>query len=523
MELPVIKYTALLALWSILDHPLDLNKALQDTLNILASDLSTTRAGAIIDDPKPDQAPIIAVHDPGPVDGQQDMARLVQNCSAQAVLTRSPFLIQTTDELIAVPGSTSCQALVKQAISFFGAPILADNSCAGLILVDRLFPEGVPWSEDLVFLQDIAAIIGRFLSLQETLTHNGQSRRLEQLPGSRPKGSDDESLELVCSSQAMQHVWQDMERVAPTRTTVLLQGESGVGKTRIARIIHQLSGRPGHAFVTLNCASLQDTPLTSELFGFDSHVLAKVPGSGSIGFPEAVKGTLFLKDVSDLPLSIQARVLEAVQEQSHERPPTTSLAKPDIRIIASASRDLAEMCTAGHFRADLFYRLNVFPIQVPPLRERREDLPELLHQILSQLCTRYGRKVHLSPRALKALKEASWPGNIKEVKVLLERMVIMVQGECIELQQVKDLLHSTLTPKMGEGVAAARRSGEKPSLEDTERSEILAALRRNFWSQRRAAAELGISPRQMGYRVRKFNLRPIIAQGKADLRRDSQA
>lgn len=521
MEVPFTKYTTLLALWSILDQALDLRRAFQEILRILSRELSAQQAAALSIDPHSAQACISVFHGLSPAEEQLVLSELSQYCIRQHGQAARPFLIRKTGSSLDIEAVSS--SVTRKEISYFGVPILVDSLCAGLIMVDRLFPDNVPCSEDFDFLQEMAAIIARFITLNAAVTLGSKSLPQKKPPDLATSQGDAGTLSLVCSSEAMQHVWQNIQRVAPTRTTILLQGEPGVGKTRLARIIHQLSGRPRHEFATINCASIPDKPALSTRIACEKGPWSEAAVFEAVNVRGPHQGTLFLKDVSEVPLSIQAGMLEAIQELEHERHSGSSFSRAERRIIASTSRDLSAMCTSGLFRADFYYRLNVFPIQIPALRERRPDIPELLDHFLDRFSTSQGRRLHFSPRALKALIGYAWPGNVKEMKALLERLTITVEDDRIGLEQVQEHLHSSLSRKRGKESATSGGDERGQSLQETEKAEILAALQRNAWNQSKAAAELEISPRQMGYRVRKFNLKPVIVQGKQVLRQNDES
>ncbi len=252
---------------------------------------------------------------------------------------------------------------------------------------------------------------------------------------------------LSGESPAIKKVKTEIERVALTDATVLIMGESGVGKEVAARMIHDLSPRRNRPFVEINCAAIPDELIESELFGHEKGAFTGATTAKRGKFELANGGTLFLDEIGDMSLSAQAKVLRVLQEKRFERLGGTKVIEVDVRVIAATNKDLREEIKAGRFREDLYFRLNVVPITIPPLRERKEDIPILVEEILTELALHTGLgKKRLSPEVMEALKNYPWPGNIRELRNLIERLVIMASGEEISL---KDL-------------PAEFRSGEEP-------------------------------------------------------------
>jgi Nif-specific regulatory protein len=300
-------------------------------------------------------------------------------------------------------------------------------------------------------------------------------------------------------------VQRQMERVAPSKASVLLLGESGTGKTLVAKTLHDLSTRFGAPFVKINCASLPENLLESELFGYERGAFSGAVKAKPGRVEQAEGGTLFLDEVGELTPPLQAKLLRFLQEKEFERLGSTRTRNVNVRVLAATNKDLAFSVAEGTFREDLFYRLNVFPIHVPPLRERKEDIPDLLFHFLDKISQEYGRQVRISNAAMVLLAAYDWPGNVREMENLIERLVIMVDGDEID---------PSLLPAFMRGLEPEQTKEHVSRIEEMERKEVLSALERNGWNQTRTAAELGITLRQMGYRVRKFGLDRIIEEQK---------
>jgi formate hydrogenlyase transcriptional activator len=245
--------------------------------------------------------------------------------------------------------------------------------------------------------------------------------------GSRGQVSCERRFEqLIGNSPALETVLEQVERVAPTNSTVLIQGETGTGKELIARAIHNISSRCGHSFVKMNCAAIPLDLLESELFGHEKGAFTGAIAQRIGRFELADKGTLFLDEVGDIPLALQPKLLRVLQEQEFERLGGTQTHQVNVRLVAATHRDLTEMVKRGEFRSDLYYRLNVFPVLLPPLRERREDIPALVTHFVEIFCRRMGKRIeHIPPETMFALDSYPWPGNIRELQNLIERAVIL--------------------------------------------------------------------------------------------------
>jgi len=245
---------------------------------------------------------------------------------------------------------------------------------------------------------------------------------------------------IVGNSPSLRHALREARIVAPTDSTVLINGETGTGKELFARLVHELSGRRGGPFVSLNCAAMPDGLLESELFGHEKGAFTSAIAQRIGRFEAANRGTLFLDEIGDIPLVLQPKLLRVLQEQEFERLGSCRTLRVDVRVIAATNRDLSSMVDKREFRNDLFYRLNVFPILLPPLRERREDIAPLTHHFVNKVAERMRKPISSIPQeAMEAMMNHSWPGNVRELQNFLERAVILAEGGVLRT--------STLDPK----------------------------------------------------------------------------
>jgi len=304
--------------------------------------------------------------------------------------------------------------------------------------------------------------------------------------------------QIIGNSRALESVLEEVEQVAPTDSTVMIQGETGTGKELIARATHNLSGRCGRPFIKLNCAAIPFDLLESELFGHEKGAFTGAIAQKIGRFEMADKGTLFLDEVGDIPPGLQPKLLRVLQEQEFERLGSTRTHQVDVRLVAATNRNLAAMVKRNEFRGDLYYRLNVFPISLPPLRERREDIPALVEHFVEIYSRRMDKQIErIAPETMSALTSHQWPGNIRELQNFIERSVILTSG---------NILHPPLA-SLKNGVEA--ESLGAITLEDAERDHIRKTLEQTRWvvaGPKGAAARLGIKRSTLYFRMQKLGI-----------------
>jgi len=307
---------------------------------------------------------------------------------------------------------------------------------------------------------------------------------------------------VIARSSRMQEVLAIVERVAPTNSTVLLGGESGVGKDLIARAIHEKSRRASGPFVKINSTAIPENLLESELFGFERGAFTGAVASKPGKFELADKGTMFLDEIGDVPPATQVKLLRVLQEREFERLGGTRTIKVDVRLIAATNRDLREALEQGTFREDLYYRLNVVPIDIAPLRERREDVPDLVNLFISQFTGESGKPVEgITPEAMRILVNYHWPGNVRELQNIVERACALAKGNVLDPADI----HLDVRPtKVANGVAGFLPNGM--TLEQWEDEMVQEALRRANGNKSQAARLLGLSRNALRYRLSKIGI-----------------
>lgn len=357
---------------------------------------------------------------------------------------------------------------------------------------------------DIAFLQlvanQVAVAIDNALSFQEITALKEQLSK-EKAYLEEEARTDRNFGEIVGESAVLRRVLKQVETVAPTGSTVLICGETGTGKELIARALHDLSPRRERTFVKLNCAAIPTGLLESELFGHERGAFTGAISQKIGRFELAHGGTLFLDEVGDIPPELQPKLLRVLQEQEFERLGSTKTIHVDVRLVAATNRDLAVMVADGRFRSDLYYRLNVFPLVIPPLRDRTDDIPPLVRHFTQKFARRMGRRITTIPAAvMEALVRYDWPGNIRELQNIIERAVILSSGASLQvpLGDVPPAVSHTPSPTV-----------EAATLTEVERHHILTALRETDWvigGPKGAAARLGMNRSMLYWKMKKLGI-----------------
>ena len=439
-----------------------------------------------------DEAPIAYVHE------DLDTRFLRANRAAMRTLGVKPEEVEGTYGRNLVPNTPAAQQRVQEALAAIGRG--ADTS--GVVLELRRKDDGRPvwiqwWSRPdpggsftrTMFID----ITDRILMEQEQRHLQAQNAYLQE-----EIRTEQHFGEIVGNSPALLQVMQQIDQVAPTDSTVLLTGETGTGKELFARAIHERGARKGRPLVKVNCAAISSGLVESELFGHVKGAFTGALVNRDGRFKVADGGTLFLDEVGELPLETQVKLLRVLQEHEFEPAGSSKSIRVDVRVIAASNRDLQGAVAAGRFRADLFYRLHVFPLRLPPLRERSEDVPELVRAFVERLGRRLNRSVRqVSPRTLDLLGRYHWPGNVRELENLIERALIVAAGDTLEIDP------TWLT------AAPAPATGAPATLADVERHTILDALERcggRVYGAGGAAKLLGLKPTTLYGKMRKYRI-----------------
>ncbi|MBI5343017.1 MAG: nif-specific transcriptional activator NifA [Deltaproteobacteria bacterium] len=408
-----------------------------------------------------------------------------------------------------------------EPLSYISVPIKIGAEALGVLTAERIGRAGTQALEaDARTLTVIGCLIGQALKLHAAINRLQEEFQKQRQELEKTIRKTYRIENIVGQSKRMQEVFASVTSVASSRATVLLRGESGTGKERIARAIHLASPRAEGAFVTVNCAALPETLLESELFGHKRGAFTGAIEERKGRFEQAGGGTIFLDEVGDIPLPTQVKLLRVLQERKFERLGENKTISVDVRIIAATNADLEMMVEEGRFREDLFYRLNVIPIYLPPLRDRREDILPLTEHFLDRFNREHAKSVSLAPEVLRLLSEYRWPGNVRELENLVERVVVMSKSSTVHVHDLPRTIRIFPTDP-GEGLssvpaapAVSPGTGDKrtdaPSraayLRSMEKEELRKALEGTGWVIARAAKVLGWTPRQVAYKMKKHSL-----------------
>ncbi len=510
-----LKIQALTEICTLISKVVHLDTTLTHILQVLHDVLSMERATLVLIDQNHQHLAIKSSYGLTVKEEQRGIYGLSEGICGRIFQTGAPCVVPdiTTEPLFL--NRTGARSASKDGVSFVGVPVLVDGEPVGVLTVDRLFGPAVSFEEDINFLDIVATLIGQFLMLHHAIIEKEEKLVEENKSLKAELHSRFNRHYIIGNSKAMQEVFWTIEKVAPSRATALLLGESGTGKELVARAIHEASPRSDAPFIKVNCAALPDNLLESELFGHDKGAFTGATSAKPGRFELADGGTIFLDEIGEMPLLLQAKLLRVLQEHQFERIGGTRTLTVDVRVIAATNINLQETVDHGLFRADLFYRLNVVPLILPALRDRKSDIPLLLEHFVKSSNERNGKNIMLDQTTVEYLSEYSWPGNVRELQNLVERIVILADKNTIQPADITDHLHAlphratsvaTPTQTLAESHIMPPNPPQPTSLKDLERQEIIASLRRHGWVQARAARELGLTQRQIGYRIKKLKL-----------------
>jgi DNA-binding NtrC family response regulator len=413
----------------------------------------------------------------------------------EAAARSRPDLILLDAMMDGLDGFATCERL-KAAEATRNIPVIFLTSLSDTEIKLRAFRAGaVDYVTKPFQTEELLARVGTHVALRQEIEAHGRSKATLHVLVEEMRGA------IVGKSPVLRRMLEQVAQVAPTDSTVLIQGETGTGKELVARAIHEGSSRRERPLVKLNCAALPRELVESELFGHEKGAFTGALQQRRGRFELADGGTLFLDEVGELPLDTQAKLLRVLQEREFERVGGTRTLQVDVRVIAATNRDLHSQVAAGRFRSDLFYRLNVFPILVPPLRERRDDIPSLLQHFAAKTARKLGRPVNgIAPAFIDSARAYDWPGNIRELENVVERAMVMSRGDPLE--------GTVLPPAASPGSPAP--SVVHGTLEEIERAHIRRVLEGAHWvieGELGAARMLGLNPSTLRGRLRKLGIR----------------
>lgn len=411
------------------------------------------------------------------------------------LLVRSHAVLVITD--LQLPGMSGFDFLKKVRIDFPAIPVIVVTAFGTIESAVRAMKAGAyDFITKPLQLSEMQALVECAL--------NQQRRGAQAQQSSNPGEQDHEFDRVIGGSSCLRRVLDVAARVAPTDATVLILGETGTGKELVARAIHRRSPRREHAFVTVSCGSIPKELLESELFGYTKGAFTGAVGNKKGKVEIADRGTLFLDEIGEMPLALQVRILRLLQEREIEKIGTTAPTKVDVRIIAATHRNLEAMVKEGTFREDLYYRLLVIPIKLPPLRERTGDIPGLIQHFTGKYAEKYGRPdLVFAPESLPYFSTYRWPGNVRQLENTIERIVLLSPESEIGLDQLPEFLKDS---RLGEEIIPVDLPDAGLDVETVERQLIVRALQKFGGNQTRAAQFLNMSRRAFAYRLKKHGL-----------------
>jgi Nif-specific regulatory protein len=549
-----VEVLALYEISKLLTSSPDYRKCVRQVLNLLTGELEMRHAllGMVQDDGK---LHIIGASDVPWHEGGAPILDANVGLLAKVLKNGSPIVVPDIASDPDFLNRTGRDLAASAGVAYIAVPLRVDRQIVGVLSVDRHPGSDRPinFERDVRLVTLVANLLAQTWQLHQTLAAErreliAETHRLQkQLQGKY----DIENV--IGRSKRMKDVFADVHQVAPSQSTVLLRGESGTGKEAIAHAIHYLSPRSKKPFIKLNCAALPETLLESELFGHEKGAFTGATSERKGRFEQANGGTIFLDEIGDITPAFQAKLLRVLQEREFERVGGSKTIRTDVRIVAATNRNLEEMVQRGEFRGDLYFRLNVVSIVIPPLRERKDDIPLLVDFFLTRFNSENGRRLTITQGAVDVLMQCSWPGNVRELENCIQRAATMTRqnviresdmrcqkGQCFSAMLVETPLQRipVVSPRPGSGqavpsVPAARArvpeevvfdpppvtvpiangqaggddsSADAPDGEAGERGRLIEAMERCGWVQAKAARLLGLTPRQIGYALRKHGI-----------------
>ncbi len=495
---------AILHLSQLLSSTLDQKAVLAATLNLLHDELNLTRGIILLVTPDKEGLVLEVAHDATPFEPGRLTYQRGEGIVGHVVETGQPIAIpKVSKEPMFLDRIYNRKKKIGGEISFICVPILCENEVVGTLSVDRKFDAEALLEHDLQILKIIASMIAydvkarRFSADQQSLFEEENTRLKMQL-GERFRPEN-----IIGNSNAMREVYQAIYQVASSDTTTLIRGESGTGKELVAHAIHVASPRAKGPFVKVNCAALNENLLESELFGHEKGSFTGAVSQRNGRIEQANGGTLFLDEIGDFSPMIQVKLLRVLQERTFERVGSNETRKVNVRLICATNRNLEESMSQGTFREDLYYRINVFPIMLPPLRDRRGDIMLLANHFVEIDAKRLGKEIkRISASAIDLLTGYRWPGNVRELENTIERAVLISQEGVIHGHHLPPTLQtSRATQTAGTGTLAER-------VAVFEQDIIIDALKRSNGNSALAAQDLGTTPRILRYKIKQYEIDP---------------
>ncbi len=488
---------ALHSIAKVLAQPHELRDQLEQVLKELSLRLGMERGMISLIDRETGEAWLDVAHGVN-IQGLEVTYRPGEGITGRVAQTGRPMAIANLGkETLFLDRTGARRSLNRSELTFLCVPIIYDTRVVGVISADKVARHVENIDRELTMLSSVTELIARAV---HTRALEEENRRLRMIVG-RSKAP---SVDIIGNSRAMQEIFGLTAQVADTNTTVLINGETGTGKELVGRAIHMNSSRRTHPLIYVNCAAMPDTLIESELFGHEKGAFTGALQQRRGRFEEANGGTIVLDEVGELSAAAQAKLLRVLQEKQVQPLGSSKVVNVNVRVIAATNRNLEQDIISGRFRSDLYYRLNVFPVYLPPLRERGSDIIMLADHFVLKYARELNKPVkHISTQVLEAFLSYQWPGNVRELENCMERAVLLATGDTIEMLQ----LPPSLQVKTREG--EKKEPGKmKNVVESQERALIIDALKETRGNQSKAAKLLGTTKRITQYKIQKFGIDP---------------
>ena len=504
LERKIKELTVLYEISQLIGSSLDCQQVFPDILNTFHFLLGMNRGTITLLNPETGELEIRAAHGMTEEEVKRGRYLVGEGITGKVVETGEPVVVpQIEKEPLFLNRTQSRNDLKKSDISFICVPVKIGATIYGTLSVDRLFNEDIAFEEDVRLLSIVASMIAQGLKIQQ-MVRDEKKQLLNENITLREKLKERYSLyNIVGTSNKMNEVFQMIERIASTDVTVLIRGESGTGKELVANAIHFNSARASKPFLKLNCAALPDTLTESELFGHEKGAFTGATEQRMGRFERADGGTIFLDEIGTLNLVAQAKLLRVLQEREFERIGGNRTLQVDVRIVAATSKDLERSIDEGTFREDLYYRLNVFPIFIPPLRERKTDILLLADFFVEKFNVKHKKDVRrISTPAIDMLMQYHWPGNVRELENSIERAVLLCTDRVIHSH------HLPPTLQTGEQSGTIPSLSFEGAMQNYEKELIIDALKNSGGNMAEAARLLKTSERIISYSIKKLRINP---------------
>ncbi|AEJ61111.1 transcriptional regulator, NifA, Fis Family [Spirochaeta thermophila DSM 6578] len=504
LEKKVGELSLLFEVSQLLAQTIDVREVLQPVLRLIAEQLGMNRGTITLLNRNTGEIVIEEAYGLSESQKLRGRYRIGEGVTGKVVQSGRPIVIPRISESREFLNRTGSRQKPQSGdLSFFCVPIKVGNEVVGTLSADRDYDPDLNLDDEARLLTILASLIAQAVKLKQELVEERERLMEENARLHEELKEHFRPANIIGTSKAMQDVFDMIARVSRSEATVLIRGESGTGKELIAQAIHYNSLRADKPFIRVNCAALPETLIESELFGHEKGAFTGALTRRKGRFELAHEGTIFLDEIGDLSPQVQVKLLRVLQEKEFERVGGSETIRVNVRVLAATNRNLEELMAQGKFREDLYYRLNVFPIHVPPLRERRSDILLLADHFIEKYAKQNNKHIHrISTPAINLLMSYHWPGNVRELENCIERAVLLSTDGVIHSYHLPPTLQSA------ESTQTEFKGTLKEALENLERELIIDALKTCRGNMSKAAEMLGITERIMGLRVRKYRINP---------------